>query len=58
MEINHFGWFKTFKSFNRCAEPVLSTAEGFKPLPFFDVACEALSSPAPRGRMQEGARTI
>jgi len=35
--------FKSFKTFNHYAEPVLSAAEGFKPSP--------LSSPATRGRM-------
>jgi hypothetical protein len=38
--------FKTFKPFNRYAEPVLSEAEGFNPSP--------LSSPASRERMKEG----
>jgi hypothetical protein len=46
MEIGYRS-FKPFKTFNRSAP--------FKPLPFFDVAREALSSPATRGRMKEGA---
>jgi hypothetical protein len=38
--------FKTFKPFNRYAEPGLSEAEGFKPPPS--------SSPALRGRKEVG----
>jgi hypothetical protein len=38
--------FKSFKPFNRCAP--------LNPLPCFDVDPSGLSSPATRGRVQEG----
>jgi hypothetical protein len=47
MSGDEFGSFNTFKPFNRYAP--------FKPLPFFEVAQESLSSPASRGRTTEGA---
>ncbi len=55
MAVNAMRLFKSFKSFNRCAEPAVSAAEGFNPSPFFEVARDRLSSPASRGRIKVGA---